>query len=260
MRSLKEKVAASSFEIGLKERTFNDSFKDVMLYVNQIDINGSKLVDVFIEDKRNPNLVSTVVAPEGQLLSEPERLLFKLRLMNGTIYQVNIKEKTVNTVRFDTYDVSLDVARALRGIDEGPKHRLEMSLAEMRQYLRENTSKDLIYYRTLMDYYKKFSIPVACVALGLLALPLGFQSTVAKRSHGVILGLVFFVFYYIILTAGWGYGELGKYPPVLGMWMPNIIFFAIAVFFLFQTGEEHPSIINYWFRALDWFLRVLGRQ
>ena len=64
--------------------------------VNEIDINGSKLVDVFIEDKRNPNLVSTV-ASEGKLLSEPEHLLFKLRLMNGTIYQVNIKEKTVNT-------------------------------------------------------------------------------------------------------------------------------------------------------------------
>ena len=260
MRSLKNEVAASSFEIGLKERTFNDSFKDVMLYVNQIDAGKAKLVDVFIEDRRNPNLVSTVVAPEGRLLSDPDRLLFKLRLMNGIINQVNIKEKGVNTIRFETYDISLDVARALREAKEGPKHRLEMSLAEMRQYLKENKKRDVLYYRALMDYYKKFSIPAACVVLGLLALPLGFQSSVIKRSYGIVLGLVFFVFYYILLSAGWGYGELGKYPPVIGMWLPNAIFGVLAVYLIIQTGEEHPSIVNYWFRLVDWLFQAFGKR
>jgi lipopolysaccharide export system permease protein len=260
MRSLKDAVAASSFEIALKERTFNDSFKDVMLYVNQIDANAAKLVDVFIEDRRNPNLVSTVVAPEGRLLSDPDRLLFKLRLMNGIINQVNIKEKGVNTIRFETYDISLDVARALREAEEGPKHRLEMNLAEMRQYLKENKKKDILYYRALMDYYKKFSIPAACVALGLLALPLGFQSSIIRRSYGIILGLIFFVFYYILLSAGWGYGELGKYPPVIGMWLPNVIMGILAVYLIIQTGEENPSIVNYWFRLVDRIFQMLGKR
>jgi lipopolysaccharide export system permease protein len=260
MRDLKERVTASSFEVGLKERTFNDSFKDVMLYVNQIDVNDAKLVDVFIEDKRNPNLISTVVAPEGKLLSDPERLFFKLRLMNGIINQVNIKEKSVNTIQFETYDISLDVERALRGVEGGPKHRLEMSLPEMRQYLRENKKRDLLYYRTLMDYYKKFSIPTACIVLGLLALPLGFQSSIIKRSYGIILGLVFFVFYYILLSAGWGYGELGKYPPIIGMWLPNAICGMIAIYFIIQTGEENPSIIHYWLRLADWIFQIFGKR
>ena len=88
-----------------------------------------------ITDKRNPNLVSTVVAPEGRLLSDPDRLLFKLRLMNGIINQVNIKEKGVNTIQFETYDISLDVSRALRRMEEGPKHRLEMNLSERNNFV-----------------------------------------------------------------------------------------------------------------------------
>lgn len=255
MRSLKEQVIASSFEIGLKERTFNDSFKDVMLYVNQIDVNNNQLVDVFIEDKRNPNLVSTVVAPEGRLLSEPNRLLFKLRLINGVINQVDVNDRTVNTIHFKNYDLSLDVKKALATRRNASKHRLEMSLDEMRQYLRDTRDKDVIYYRTLMDYYKKFSVPLACFALGLLALPLGFQSSIAKRSYGLVLGLILFIFYYILLTAGRGYGEIGKYPPIIGMWLPNLLFGGLALFFLYQTGEERPSLIEYWYRLVDWFIR-----
>ena len=54
------KVAASNVDIGLKERTFNDTFKGVMLYVNKIDVKNGKLIDVFIEDKRQPDVVVTV--------------------------------------------------------------------------------------------------------------------------------------------------------------------------------------------------------
>ena len=53
LRLLTTSVAASSFEIGLKERTFNDNFKDVMLYVSKIDAGSKELMDVFIEDKRS---------------------------------------------------------------------------------------------------------------------------------------------------------------------------------------------------------------
>jgi len=37
MKELTYQVAASHVDAGLKERTFNDSFKDVMLYINKID-------------------------------------------------------------------------------------------------------------------------------------------------------------------------------------------------------------------------------
>jgi len=50
-KDLTYELAASNFDVGIKERTFNDSFKDVMFYVNKIDTKNKLLIDVFIEEK-----------------------------------------------------------------------------------------------------------------------------------------------------------------------------------------------------------------
>jgi len=258
IRSLKEEVVASSFQIGLKERTFNDSFKDVMLYVNEIDVRQSKLKDVFIEDKRNPDLVSTVVATEGRLLSDPERLVFKLRLLNGAVNQVDIKTKTVNVIQFESYDISLDVARAIRGRKKDRKHRWEMSLTELSQYIQQTEDKGRSYFRAQMEYHKKFSIPIACIPLGLLSMTLGFQSNTKRRDNGVILALTFLMLYYVVLSAAWGIGETGKIPPLIGMWLPNVIFGCLAVWLFIQTGEGRSNLIVYCLDKGKWFFRNSG--
>ena len=260
MKSLISDIAASSIEIGLKERTFNDSFEDVMLYVNRIDPRSQQLINVFIEDKRNERITSTVVAAKGKLMSEPDKLLFRLRLYDGTINQVNIKERTVNAISFETYDIRLDLKAAMDKTKRAKKHRLEMSLDEMRQFLKTTRKKDILYYRTLMDYHKKFSIPVACLALGILAVPLGFQTTPNRRSYGLALGLISFIFYYLLLSAGWGFGELGNYPPVIGMWLPNIVFGGMGIFLLYRTGEEQPLMIEYVSKIYDWFRGLFFKQ
>lgn len=243
-KKLTNRVAASSFEIGLKERTFNDSFEGIMLYVNKIDPKEKSLVNVFIEDKRTNNIVSTVIAPRGRLLSEPEKLFFCLRLYNGTINQVNIRNKSVNSINFDTYEINIDIKKTFTRAKKGKKHRSEMSLAELKKYLKDDTQKDDIYYRTLMDYHKRFSIPVACIVFGLLAVSLGFQSMITGRSYGLGLGLIFFLLYYLLLTMGRGFGESGAYPPVIGMWAPNIVIGSIGFYLLIRTAKERPLIFD----------------
>ncbi|MDH3882120.1 MAG: LptF/LptG family permease, partial [Desulfobacteraceae bacterium] len=96
---------------------------------------------------------------------------------------------------------------------------------------------------------KKFSIPFACVALGILAVPLGIQSESAKRSTGLGLGMVFFLIYYIMLSAGSVFGEAGVYPPVVGMWVPNIALGGLGLFLLIRSANDRSvkvmSFINF---------------
>lgn len=238
LRTLTARVAASSFEIGLKERTFNDNFKDVMLYVGKIEVGSKELVDVFIEDKRSEDMVSTIVSSRGKLLSDPETLSFRMRLWDGIINQVNIKNRSVNSIQFDTYDVRLNIKEILQGNSKKSKHRAEMSLTELRDFVKASKQKDKTYYKTLMDYHKKFSIPLASVVLGLIAVPLGIQSDARKRSSGLIFGLVFFLVYYVLLTIGTEFGKSGKLPPNVGIWMPNIVMGAIAAIFIYRSGKE----------------------
>jgi len=250
---LRTKVVASSFEIGLKERTFNDNFKDVMLYVNKIDTHNKELIDIFIEDKRSQDMVSTIVSPRGKLFSDSENLFFRLRLWNGSINQVNVESRSVNSIQFDTYDVRLDVKELLKGNQKRSKHRMEMGLSEMWRFIKNSPKKDKAYYKALMDFHKKFSVPMASIVLGLLAVPLGFQSSVRKRSSGLVMGLSFFLIYYVMLTAGWGYGKSGKYPPSIGMWAPNVIMGTIAVVFMYRSGRDRLLLFGLSFEFLEVF-------
>jgi len=237
-------MAASNVDIGLKERTFNDAFKNVMLYVNKIDLNQKKLIDIFIEDKRQRNITSTVVAPEGRLFSEPGKFIFHMVLSNGTIHQTNLSEHSANSIRFDTYKLSLDLKKELEKAEEREKGREEMSIAELQQVVNESTQKDKDYYKAQIVIHRRFSFPVACLALGLLAFPLGIQSKSGKRSSGLILCLFFFLLYYLLLTAGYTLGKKGIYPPVIGMWLPNLTMAGMGVYFLFQTTKERTLKIE----------------
>ena len=243
-KDLTYELAVSHFDVGIKERTFNDSFKDVMFYVNKIDTKNKLLIDVFIEDKRTKNIIATVVAPRARLFSEPEKLALHLRLHKGTINQVNIENKSVNTISFNTYDINLYAARAVSKVQKGEKDKEEMSIAELYRYLKDYGDKDGRYYRTLMDFHKKFSIPFSCFFLGLLAVPLGCQSKSGRKSYGLGLGLIFFLLYYFLLAAGWGFGESGTYPPLIGMWMPNIVAGGMGFFLLVRTANKRPLKID----------------
>jgi lipopolysaccharide export system permease protein len=232
------RLASTHADIGLKERTFNDALKDVMLYVNKIDTQNKKLIDIFIEDKRQPDIVSTVVAPEGRLFSEPEKLIYHLLLSNGTIHQTNLKDRSATSIQFNTYKLSLDFKKEIDNYEDRDKHREAMSIRELRQYMANRASKDEDYYKVKIVLHRRFSIPAACLAMGLIAFPLGIQSKNAKRSFGLILCLFFFFLYYLLLTAGYAFGKQGTYPPEIGMWVPNFVMGSIGLFLLIQTGRE----------------------
>jgi lipopolysaccharide export system permease protein len=241
IKKLALQVGATNLDIGIKERTFNDSFKGVMLYVNKMDAKTKSLSDVFIEDSRSPEAIITIVAPKGQMESNPKTHQFMLRLYEGTINQVDIKSQSVNTVRFDTYDIHLDTRQATGAIKTGPTHPEEMSLTEIRQFLDASTEKSPEYYRILMEFHKKFSMPFACIALGILAAPLGIQSGKSRRSFSISLGIFFFLLYYILLAAGWAFGKTGEYPPLLGMWVPNIVTTGVGILMLYRANHEKPA-------------------
>jgi lipopolysaccharide export system permease protein len=241
IKKLTLQVASTNLDIGIKERTFNDGFKGVMLYINKMDAKTRILSEVFIEDQRTPDAIITVVAPKGQMDSNPDTHQFLLRLYEGTINQVDIKTRSVNTVHFDTYDIHLDTRQAVAAMASGPSHPEEMSLSEIRQYLAASTEKNSKYYLTLMEFHKKFSLPFACIALGILAAPLGIQSRSSRRSFGISLGICFFLIYYILLSAGWVFGEAGKYPPALGMWIPNLVTAGAGLILLHRANHEKPN-------------------
>jgi len=237
-RSLTYEVAQAHLDAGLKERKFNDTFENVMLYVSKIDLKRNSLIDVFIEDQRDARGVSTIVAPRGRLLQEEDPSVYHLQLYNGTLNQVNLKDKTSHTAHFDIYDMRLDLKKAFSGARMRVKDEEEMSIPELMRYIDSAPQKDNAYYIALMEFHKKFSLPVACFVLGLLAVPLGIQSHGSTRSFGIALGMFFFLLYYFLLSAAWVFGEVGLYPPLIGMWVPNLLLGGVGLCLIVWTAKE----------------------
>ena len=70
--------------------------------------------------------------------------------------------------------------------------------------------------------------------------------------------MIFFLFYYLMLSAGWVFGENGSYPPVIGMWVPNLVMGGIGLFLLIRNAKERPVRIEFLLRAAATFRRWLG--
>jgi len=240
LKELTYQVAVSNLQIGLKERTFNDNFNGVTIFVNDIDSRTKELRDVFIEDRRTKHLVSTIVAPRAILLSEPNRLNVRARLFDGTWNQADLKDRTVNSIKFGTYELQMDLKPAVTATAprKKRKHRQEMSLAELRNYIRNAKQKDSYYYSRLITYHNKFAIPFSCLFLGLLAVPLGVLSSGLAKSFGLGLGLLFLFVYYIFMSVGKVFGETGLYPPVIGVWVPNLVILIITAYFFYRSADN----------------------
>jgi lipopolysaccharide export system permease protein len=48
----------------------------------------------------------------------------------------------------------------------------------------------------------------------------------------------------MLLSAGLVFGETGAYPPVIGMWVPNIVLGGLGLYLLVQTANERQLRVN----------------
>lgn len=238
-------VVASNVNLGIKERVFNDGFENIMLYVEKTDLKNNILRNVFIEDQQHDKITTTIVAPKGILYSSPKTFSVLLKLFDGTINQVNIEQKTVNSVSFETYELVLTLKNKIKALqDVENKGEKEMSFKELLFFLKSKEKKDIKYYKALIEFHNKFAIPFACFALGILAVPLGLHSRSGGRSYGLGLSLVFFLIYYLLLSLGWVFGESGYYPPFIGLWVPDLVMGGLGILLLRRTANEEPIYLS----------------
>jgi lipopolysaccharide export system permease protein len=173
---------------------------------------------------------------------------------------MNMHDRSSHTIDFETYDIRLDLRDVLSTPGIAEKQPDEMTLTDLRAYLKHIKDNRNAYFNALLTLHKKFSIPVACLAMGLLALPLGIQSRNSKKAFGIGLGLLFFLLYYILLSMGTALGENGKCHPAIGMWMPDTILGGVGVFLLVRAAKEKTITLNVLAPVLDSAIRWVKRK
>ncbi|HLD28720.1 MAG TPA: LPS export ABC transporter permease LptF, partial [bacterium] len=192
-------VAQSKADIEVKERVFNDVFDGLVVYVEKIPIRGKKMEGILIYDERDKAKVSTIFAKEGFLIRPPESQDIVLRLIDGDIHQSDQKSTVYRKVRFDTYDLKLELAKALMALGRKIQEH-EMSVGEIRARIERTKRIGGDTVPLEVELHKRYAIPFACIVFGLIGVPLGIQPRRSGRSHGFVFSILILLAYYVSLS------------------------------------------------------------
>ncbi len=261
-RALLYEVASTKANAGVRERVFNDDFDGLVLYVGRVMPRTLRWENVFISDSRNPAEVFTIFAQEGEVLSDPQALAVTLRLKNGSIHKLGKDHQAYQKVDFNTYDLRLHLKTGLQGKKTEEKHPADMTLGELIRAIRLLEAKTADTKTQWVKVHEKFSIPFACLVFGVLGVPLGLQSKVARgsKSRGFSWSIGILLTYYLFTSAGTSLAERGTLPLGMGMWAPNLLFLILGVHLLTKAAKESPVLLFVWSqKAIEW-LRLKGRQ
>ncbi|MBD3182336.1 LptF/LptG family permease [Candidatus Poribacteria bacterium] len=230
------------------------SRSDKKWYFESMDSETGKMKNIRIWEREGavPKLIT---AKEGELLFHEGWT--SLKLYNGTIYQADEKNpaKSYALGKFSQDEFYLDISGELSKERESYNSPRNMSINDIRGHLdrfkRELASpkiseqrKEYIRKGKINEYsvelYKKFSIPFACLAFGLIGVPIGLMVRRGGRMVGLGVGVALIIIYYVLLTAGEKSAKAGIYPPLLGAWTPNILTIGASIMLIIRTIHEAP--------------------
>lgn len=232
------KVSLPAF---LKEGTFIDIVPNLVFFFKSVDAADLSIEGVFAQDQRQQDVRLVIVAQRAQILVPKalNQLIFKMS--DGIITRVPDSLKDAQAITFKSYDLTLSLDELFSGAGKGGKGKRLMTLSELREAAYDNPQgpqKAILPYA--LEFHQRLALPLACFFLGLIGPPLGALFRQRSRMTGITLGLIIYLTYYVVLSAGKGLGEGGLIPPSMAIWTPNAACCLLALYLWVKMHRETP--------------------
>lgn len=251
-KKLIQKALKTRPDAGIEERTFFDRFGDnLIVYVEKIDPETGIMSRVFIRESSDPDDVKTILAKKGKAFPDPEGKAFILHLRDGTILRANRSGDYTGSISFPTFVFRYPVARQHHPSFE------ELSISEIRERVKtitepkpDDTPEKLGYYGRVRQMAsiiitQRFSHPLACLALAVMAFPLGVIRMGKSRLNNVTLGLFVIFAYYALTLATERVARSGLAPPEIVLPFPFVVFMVTAVYLTWCARMERlPGVVR----------------
>jgi LPS export ABC transporter permease LptF/LPS export ABC transporter permease LptG len=240
-KSLVFDILRTQAAVGLKERIFNDTFGNFVIYVEEMATDQITLRNVFVADERNPEELRVVTAREGRLISDEVNRRVTLRLMNGTLHETVPRTfQKYRQIMFRLYDLTLTLENPLVKAGEAPKGDREMTIAELQAQADEAIRAGASRNPFLVELHKKYAIPTACLVFAVVGVPLGIRAHRGGRWAAFVVLLPVVLFYYVFLTLGEQLGDRQRIPAWVAMWTPNLVVGGLGLYLLWVHVTERP--------------------
>ncbi len=267
-------IARTRTIAGLDAGVFND-LGNVTLYAERIDHQTGALTNLIIDDRRDPKTRQVVFAPQGWIESDAAARVIILRLGEGFAHEL-VEGRYVMT-KFVSNRILMDSSEMMnedadkRGRKPAEYSRAELlveveTLQEMLKQeaaaqeaaaiaaegsapeeqkpalLADGESPRKRMNKLNIELARRYVMPGAGFILALLGMALGIQSPRTQKTWGAglsaTLGMLVFVFYYVLLSVAVTIAENGALNPYFGLWIPNVLMLLTTLAVLQQLYLE----------------------
>lgn len=124
----------------------------------------------------------------------------------------------------------------------------EMGIPELNTWLENQNSMkhSAAAAPYLTHWHYRWSQPVTCVVMVLLAIPLAVHFSRRATSGNTVLAIILSAILMLLGNISLSLGESGLVAPILAAWLPNVIFILLAAgfFYLRLTGRPLYAILR----------------
>lgn len=247
-------IVRTRANIDIKPNVFNKDFEGLTVFVNDKESNH-ELRGIFIAHNADQKDAKIILANEGTIVSDSAHFRIHLQLRDGSIHDANKPGTRYQIIKFQRYDLNLDLPTAGKMRESGILKHKDKSVGDLWQLIQKKKRAGESPSFEEVELSKKFSIPFTCLLFGLIGAPLGIKSSRSGKSGGFVVAVAIILLYYIGLITAQNLGKGGQIPGLLSVWIPNLILFFFTAYVLYKVNKEIPfTLVD---RVTDGYLTLL---
>ncbi len=251
--------AAAQLTGNIESRIFDEDFPNTVLYVDNVESGPKQTIwhNVFIADVTPPAelaqrgkdrsdapriIVAQEAIPHADAVNN--RIILDLRNFSSTERDKEGKIiKTAASTQFDALQAQkpeeLQLNKTVQEMDTGPLYK--------RVYRQHNLSH-ADYVEAAIELHQRFALPLACMLLALVGIPLGVSSRKGGKSAAFIMTVTLAFLYYLGFITLIGLARKGSLPVPLAVWTPDAVFAVVGIFLLSRLETPGDHDIAGWVR------------
>ncbi|HEX4167739.1 MAG TPA: LptF/LptG family permease [Bryobacteraceae bacterium] len=260
--------AAAQLTGNIESRIFDEDFPNVVLYVGNVSTVGKQIFwrQVFIADvtpadelqhegKNRGSGPRIMVAEEA--IPHPDaannRITLDMRNFRSTERDKDgnvvstAAPSQLESLQAQTQE-DLQLNKTAQELDTVPLYK--------RVYRRHDLSKK-DYVESAIELHQRFALPLACILLALVGIPLGISSRKGGKSAAFVMTVALAFLYYLSFVTLIGLAKKGSLPVPLAVWTPDTVFLVWGLFLISRLEKPGDHDLASSVRAL--ILRIRSR-
>ena len=234
----------------IQPRVFDEQFPNSVLYVTDVNAGTTGrwkrifMADVTPPEERQPSATERgespliTLASEAIVVPDPAQNRLQLALRNGSTYEAGKEPADYHITMFPGGDQVLEAKKPeeVHAIRVAP----EMDTRPLYQKAYQDATLDRterLDART--EFHQRFAMPIACVLMTLIGVPLGITRRRAGKSAAVVMTVAIAFLYYMAMIGFIGLARQGAMSAEAAVWLPDVLLAGFGIFMVARL--ERPG-------------------